>query len=163
MTIVSNTGPLIALAKIDQLTLLAQLFTTVQIPLAVQHELLGRAGPEAARLEEALSQFIQVMTVAELPDVVKDVTSQLDWGEQQALALAYLHRTLLILDERLGRAAARRLGIPVSGSVGVLVEAKTRGLIPAVLPLLKAMRRQGYWLSDDILAQAARLADESQP
>ena len=47
MTIITNTGPLIALAKTDQLTLLQRLFKSVSIPPAVQRELLAKSGPEA--------------------------------------------------------------------------------------------------------------------
>jgi uncharacterized protein len=60
MSAVSNTGPLIALAKVDQLDLLEQLFGQVHIPPAVQRELLARTGPEATRLDNALATFIQV-------------------------------------------------------------------------------------------------------
>ena len=48
MTVVSNTGPLIALAKAAQLPLLERVFGRVHIPLAVHRELLAKSGPEAA-------------------------------------------------------------------------------------------------------------------
>jgi len=50
MAVVTNTGPLIMLAKIDQLTLLQQMFTTVFIPPAVHRELLAKSGPEVDSL-----------------------------------------------------------------------------------------------------------------
>jgi predicted nucleic acid-binding protein len=64
------------------------------------------------------------------------------------------------MDERLGRAAGRRLGLSVTGSAGVLITAKERGLVSAVRPLLDGIRQRGYWLSDELVDAAARLAHE---
>jgi hypothetical protein len=60
MSVVSNTGPLIALAKVDQLELLAKLFGHIYIPPVVHHELLAKTGVETVRLETALLSFIHV-------------------------------------------------------------------------------------------------------
>jgi predicted nucleic acid-binding protein len=57
MTVVSNTGPLVALAKADHLLLLRVLYEEVLIPPAVHRELLAKSGPEAQRLDEALAEF----------------------------------------------------------------------------------------------------------
>lgn len=59
------------------------------------------------------------------------------------------------MDDRQGRIAARRPGLTVSGVVGVLIQAKEVGLIPSVRDVLEEIRRQGYWLSDAVLAAAA--------
>lgn len=160
MAIVTNTGPLIVLAKIDQLGLLQQMFTTITIPPAVQRELLAKSGIEARRLDAALTQFIEIATEPELPATVQVVIDHLDVGEQQAIALAHAKNATLVIDERLGRQAARQLGLTVTGSAGVLIEAKRRGYIPAVKPLLEAARRQGYWLSDELIAIAAKMAGD---
>ncbi|MEA3308291.1 MAG: DUF3368 domain-containing protein [Chloroflexota bacterium] len=88
------------------------------------------------------------------------VTWQLDRGEQQAIALAYHLQAVVVIDERLGRTAARQLALSVTGSVGLLLRAKERGLITEVVPLLESMRRQGYWFSDELLALATCLSGE---
>lgn len=160
MTIVTNTGPLIVLAKINQLALLQQMFTTLMIPPAVHRELMAKSGIEARRLDAALAQFIEVTVEPELPATIQVVIDHLDAGEQQAIALAHAKNTTLVIDERLGREAARQLGLTVTGSAGVLIEAKRRGYIPAVKPLLEAARRQGYWLSDELIAIAAKMAND---
>lgn len=161
MTIVTNTGPLVILAKIDQLGLLQQMFTSVAIPPAVYRELLAKSGAEINRLDAALAQFIEVVAEPELSPTVKIVTDHLDAGEQQAIALAHARNTTLVIDERLGRQAAHQLGLTVTGSTGVLIEAKQRGFIPAVRPLLESARQQGYWLSDELIAIAAKMAGEN--
>jgi uncharacterized protein len=161
MTIVTNTGPLDVLAKIDQPGLLQQIFTSVAIPPAVHRELLAKSGAEASRLDAALTQFIEVVAEPELLPAVKIVTDHLGTGEQQAIALAHARNTALVIDERLGRQAARQLGLTVTGSTAVLIEAKQRGYIPAVRPLLEEARREGYWLSDELMTIATKLAGEN--
>jgi predicted nucleic acid-binding protein len=160
--VISNTGPLIALAKADQLVLLEGLFGHVLIPPAVYRELLAKSGPESARLDEALHGLIEVTPSPPLAPEVKIVTSGLGAGEQQVIALAHEREaSLVIIDERLGRAAARRMGLTVTGLVGVLVRAKEAGLVTTVRPLLEQIRQRGYWLADEIIELATRLAEES--
>jgi predicted nucleic acid-binding protein len=158
--IVTNTGPLIALAKIDRLSLLPQLFNDILTPPAVQRELLAKIGREGSRLDNALSHFIVVTKTPKFPLEVELTTALLDQGERQAIALAYQEKCPLLIDERLGRIAAQRLSLTIMGTVGILLEAKERGLVTAVHPLLQDMRQQGYWLSDKLLATAARIAGE---
>ena len=62
MKIVSDTGPIIGLAKIDQIFLLKKLATEVLIPPFVQKELFGKIGVESDQIDQALSDFIQVIT-----------------------------------------------------------------------------------------------------
>ena len=96
MTVVTNTGPLIMLAKIDQLGLLQQMFGTIAIPPAVHRELLAKSGPEARRLDAAITQFIEITSEPELSPSVQIATDHLDAGEQQAIALAQVQETLLV-------------------------------------------------------------------
>jgi predicted nucleic acid-binding protein len=60
MIVVCDTGPLIALAKLDQISLFKQIFGHVLIPPGVQRELLAKSGPESVRLDDALEDFIRV-------------------------------------------------------------------------------------------------------
>jgi len=56
---------------------------------------------------------------------------------------------------------ARRRGIPVVGVAGVLLAAKRRGLLETVQPILLALSRQGYRLSDALITEVLRLAEEA--
>ncbi|MEJ5310765.1 MAG: DUF3368 domain-containing protein [Anaerolineae bacterium] len=158
--VVSDTGPLIALAKVDQLRLLDALFDKVLIPPAVYRELLAKSGTEADCLDRALQDFIELAPPLQIPPEVTIATLNLDRGEREAVALAYTHKALLIVDERLGRVAARKLGLTVTGVVGIVIQAKMSGLLRAVTPVLEEVRQRGYWLSDDVLDVAARLSGE---
>lgn len=161
MTITSNTGPFIALAKVNQLHLLEQLFSQVYVPPLVHRELLAKVGPETLILDDALARFIQVVPAPPLSPEVKLATLRLDLGEQQAIALAYHLKLPLALDDRLGRIAAQNLKLPVTGLVGILLQAKDRGLITLIQPLLIEIRQQGYWLSDELITVATKLAGEN--
>jgi predicted nucleic acid-binding protein len=161
VSVVSDTGPLVALAKVNQLALLEAMFHEVHIPAAVHHELLAKPGPESARLESALEGFLKLVPSPTLPAAVEMATARLHPGEREALALAYQQDALLLIDDHLGRTAARLLGLKVTGVIGVFVQAKQARLLPSVSPLLTEMRQRGYWLSDEILDVAARWAGES--
>ena len=159
--VVSDTGPLIALAKIDKLYLLGDMFGEVLIPPAVHRELLAKSGPESARLDEALQGFLKSVSAPHVVPEVKLATVRLDCGEREAVALAYERKAMLVVDERLGRMAARGLGLVVTGVIGILIRAKQSGFELSVVPLLEEMRQKGYWLSDNVLAVAAKLAGET--
>jgi uncharacterized protein len=160
MSVVSNTSPLIALAKVDQLGLLETIFEQVYIPSAVQRELWTGNSQEIQRLDRAFSSFIHIKQVVELQIEVQLATRRLEAGEQEAIALAYQLNLPLIIDDRLGRQAARSLSLPISGVAGVLILAKQQGAIPSVKNLLQEIRNNGYWLSDELIGIAARLAGE---
>jgi predicted nucleic acid-binding protein len=161
MTVVSDTGPIVALAKADHLSLLRILYGEVFIPPAVHRELLAKVGPEAERIDEGLAGFLRITPISESPEEVDRLTSSLGAGEQQAICLALQTGGLLVMDDRAGRKAAGRLGIATTGVVGVLLKAKQDGQLPMVGPVLEIIRDEGYWLSDTVVETAMRLAGES--
>lgn len=86
----------------------------------------------------------------------------MDEGEKQAVALASElgEEVLLIIDDYAGRQAARKLGVAVTGLIGLLLLGKERGLVGKIGPLLDELRQAGYWLSDEIIGIAKGLAGE---
>jgi uncharacterized protein len=161
VTVVSNTGPIVAPAKADHLSLLRILYGEVLIPPAVHRELLAKVGPEAQRIDEGLAGFLRVIPISRPPEEVDRLTSGLGAGEQQAICLAHETGGLLVIDDRAGRKAAGELGIPTTGAVGVLLKAKQEGHLSMIGPVLETIRGHGYWLSDAVLEMAMRLAGES--
>jgi hypothetical protein len=90
-----------------------------------------------------------------------DLLSDLDRGEAEVLALAQeLHASLLILDERLARRHARRLGLSLTGTLGVLLRAKEHQLVSAIGPVIEAMRRWGIRLGEPLVQEVLKLAGE---
>lgn len=66
----------------------------------------------------------------------------------------------MLLDDKAGRAAARRLNISITGTVGVLLLAREQGLIDSVGATLEDMRVKGYWLSEEVIDLAKFMAGE---
>jgi predicted nucleic acid-binding protein len=87
----------------------------------------------------------------------------LDPGESAALTLAQeIHAHLLLIDEARGRAAAKALGLRVSGVLGVLLHAKNSGILSVMRPILKELEgKAGFWLSPKARDMALRLAREA--
>jgi predicted nucleic acid-binding protein len=90
-----------------------------------------------------------------------DLLADLDRGEAEVIALAQeLGADLLIIDERLGRRHADRLGFAVTGTLGVLLRAKEQGFIAEVRPLIEELRRQGIHLAEPLVKRTLELANE---
>jgi predicted nucleic acid-binding protein len=94
--------------------------------------------------------------------LVTALQAELDEGEAEAIALAIqLKAHLLLLDERRGRAVASRLGLRFIGLLGVLVEAKQKGYISRVKPLLDHLiAKAGFWVSHQLYARVLREVGE---
>ncbi|MBT9141602.1 MAG: hypothetical protein DDT30_02202 [Dehalococcoidia bacterium] len=162
MKVVSDTGPLIGLAKIDHIFLLKSMAEAVFIPPMIYRELLAKIGPESDRIERALHDFISVNDLAPLGPEIELAIADLDEGEKEAIGLASIlgEDVLLLLDDRAGRKVAEKLNIPTTGLVGLLLLAKGKGLVANVVPLVEELRNNGYWLSDTVINVARRLAGE---
>lgn len=162
--VVADTGPLIALGRVECLKLLHDLYQDVLIPPAVRDELhLGSGRPGARQSAEALEQgWLQVQELsAGSAQALSDLMLVLDPGEAEAILLAEeMNCKFLLIDERKGRAIANRRGVPVVGIAGVLLAAKKRGLIDAVMPILQNMEQAGYRMAAGLTKEIARLARE---
>lgn len=158
--IVCNSGPLIALGGIDRLDLLHDLFGTVCIPVEVAAECLAGGVTKTGREAIQSSPWLQRVDLGTSPDLL--LTSLLDLGESRAIELALkLKAAALLMDEARGRRVARDIySLTVVGTGRLLVEAKRAGLILLVAPLIGAIRTNGYWLSDRIVAEILRQAGE---
>jgi predicted nucleic acid-binding protein len=162
--VVADTGPLIALARAGHLQLLQQLYKEILIPPAVHAELCLESGrPGAKRLAEAIGQGWLFMR--QPPSIsaeqLSELTLILDPGEAEAIALAEeVNCRFLLIDERKGRAVAKRRGVPVAGLAGVLLAAKKGGIIDEVIPIVKCLGEIGYRMSQSLITEIARLARE---
>jgi predicted nucleic acid-binding protein len=119
-------------------------------------------GPESTEIDSALDTFLRVIRPPVAAEGVRAAIAGLDDGEQEVIALAASMDgpVAILLDDHAARSAAKRLGLHVTGSVGILLLAKKRGLVAGVTPLLEEARSKGYWLSDRLVALAKDLAGE---
>jgi len=164
MIVVSNTSPLTNLAAIGQFELLQSLYTQVHIAEGVWDELnaSGQKWPGCLEVMEA-TNWVSRSTVQN-QDLVTTLRQDLDRGEAESIALGLeLDADLILLDEKEGRRIAKRLGLKRVGVAGILLEAKTGGLIKNVQPHLDALRQQaGFYLSEVISQSVLTLANEIQ-
>ena len=161
MIVVSNTSPIINLAVVGQLELLRQLYGQVIIPRAVYDEIVISGAGQPGAVEARTWDWIEVKPVAD-PTRVASLLLELDAGESEAIALALeLGADLLLLDERKGRAVAAHLGVRCLGLLGVLIEAKHNGFVPAVKPVLdRLIQGAGFWIGAALYEHVLRTAGE---
>jgi len=156
---VSNAGPLIHLSWIDRLDLLDELFEEVVVPDGVADEILRTGtdvvGGDAIRAALAAG-WLPVRAVTDKAEVAA-LTANLGQGEAETLVLmAQENGDLLLVDDRRARDEAERRGVPFTGTIGLLREARERGLIEAAHPLVLRLRRMGFWVSGDLVDRLER-------
>ena len=141
--------------------LLLRLFQDVLVPPAVAGEFarLVATVPRFAGL--ALPEGIRQQAATGFPALLRSAVG-LDPGEAAALALAVeIHADAVLLDERRGREVAGQLGLRAIGVLGLLLQAKSAGLLPAVGPVLDALGREaGFWIAEPLRQQVLALAGE---
>ncbi|MBE2201142.1 MAG: DUF3368 domain-containing protein [Anaerolinea sp.] len=156
--VILNNTPLVAFWLLDGLPWLRDLFGEVAIPTAVRYEFLAI---ESVARQEAIvkASWIQTRQLAN-PQQAR-IYVGLDRGESEVLALALEQSArLVIMDERRGRRYAQRLSLPLTGTLGILLLAKERGLITAVSPLIKQLQAGGMYFDTELVARVLELAGE---
>jgi uncharacterized protein len=163
MIVVSDTTALSNLAIVQQLALLQQLYQEVCIPQAVANE-LNQVSSENIVIKAVLDlPWVRVCSVRNFAQVeTLRSDRQLDPGESEAIVLALeLNADRLLIDERLGRREAIRLGLPITGVLGILVAAKQEGLLSAVKPILDDLiYASGFWVSEQLYVEILQSVKE---
>jgi predicted nucleic acid-binding protein len=137
-------------------------YGTVLIPPAVFEELkLRESRPGAAALAGALREaWLIVEAPRPSPDMTK-LEMLLDSGEAEAVVLSRERNCrFLLIDNRKGRKVARRWGVAVVGTGGVLHAAKASGHLEAITPALDDLARVRYRLSADLVTALLKKAGE---
>ena len=162
---VSNSSPLIALALIDHLALLHDLFPVLWIPDAVYREVVLASGAVtnrgARQVEVALDTgWIQRLTVQD-QEAVERLMGRLHRGEVEVVLGAVEYGIpAAVLDDRYARRLAATYRLEYTGTLGLLLLAKRRGLIAEVQPLLDRLMREGFRVSVSLYQNVLRAAQE---
>jgi hypothetical protein len=161
MIVISDTSALSNLALVDHLWLLEAIYQTVIIPDVVASELAAASNPAILSILQLTWIQTQPLTNSELADQLQQDRG-LDAGEANAIALAFeLQADDLLIDERLGRQEAIRLGLSIVGILGILLVAKQRSLIRQVQPVMDALINQaGFRVSPQLYQRILALAQE---
>jgi uncharacterized protein len=162
--VVSDASPIISLSAVGHLDLLRLLYEQISIPDSVRQEILraNSARPGVAELKAA--DWIVTHSV-EYSHLVRTLDGDLDRGEAEAIALAVnLRAEMVLMDERRGRVIADRFGLRVVGVLGILVEAKARGFLPAVGPVMDALLTvANFRVGPTLYLHVLRAAEEWPP
>jgi len=149
--VLTDASPLIGLSIANGLDWLHDLFGEAWMPEEVKREVLPGAG---FRGEEAIHRgleagWLRVWTQPVEPILYPD----LDEGEAACLAIAaaYEGDSLILMDERAGRAIAAELGLKVSGTAAIIGMAKTRGLIPSARKVFETLHQSDFRISARVI------------
>lgn len=125
MIVISDTTPIISLMKTNRLNLLKEMFSIVYIPNAVYMELIENKNysKEAELIKDC--DFIKVIKIEneKSASILMNFTG-LDAGESEAIILADEQQSdVLLMDEHKGRQVAKKMGIVITGTIGILAQA----------------------------------------
>jgi len=150
---VVNASPLILLGKIGHIALLSELSDQVIIPEAVVREI--GAKPDGQGTLATIASLSNMRVEAEIPVSSDLATWGLGRGESQVLALAKATPGCrAVLDDLEARRCAQSMGVPLIGTLGVVLRAKRRGVIPAARPVIEHLLRVGLYASDALIERA---------
>lgn len=147
--VITDSSCFILLEKINALFILRDLFDTILTT------------PEIA--DEFGLPLPKWVTIQKVENIKRqhELSKYVDRGEASAIALAYeTHADFLILDDLEARKFVIKLGLPVKGSAGVILEAKQKGVIPAVKPYLDLMQQTNFRIAGSVINTVLKSAGE---
>lgn len=158
--VLTDASPLIALARVDGLSWLQSLFGVVWMPTEVSAEVLtGFGSPDEQSIRFALeSGWLAVCD----PTPVEPALPELDEGETACIriALANPASSLLLMDERAGRAIAMENGLQVAGTAAVIGMARMRGLVPSAKEVFTRLHKSDFRISVAVIETILRRVGE---
>lgn len=147
--IISDTSCFIILSKIEKLDLLKEVYGEVITTSDIVEE-----------FGEKLPDWIIIKNVTD-KSTQRILELQIDRGESSAIALALeIKNSTLLLDDFKARKIAQQLGISFTGTLGVIIKAKLKGIIPSIKPYLEKIKETNFRISSEIELQALKEAQE---
>jgi predicted nucleic acid-binding protein len=157
MIIVSNTSPIMNLLVIGKSNLLNELYGNIFIPQGVFQELSNMHYQNKIK---NLS-WLKIETVSD-SSLLKSLFFELDKGEAESITLAVEKKSdILLIDERKGRRVADHFQLKFIGLLGILIEAKSKGIIPKVKPILDDLiAKAGFWIDNKLYDYVLEVVEE---
>ncbi len=147
---IADSGPLISLARINQLELLPGLFSKILAPPEVWNEVTVKGQRRPGAFE--ISQITWITIQEPDPQLVRPLNILVDAGEAEAIALAQTTSDcIILLDDSRARRIAERLNIKRIGTVGLLLRAKRSGLIDKIKPHLDALLDNSIYIRQELI------------
>ncbi len=148
-TIISDTSCFIILANIGELDLLQKVYGKIITTIDIANE-----------FGEPLPEWVEIVAVK---DKLKQqiLEMQIDKGESSAIALALeIEDSTLIIDDFKARKIAQQLNLSYTGTLGVIIKAKLKGIIPSIKPLLGKIKATDFRISPEIELLALKESKE---
>jgi predicted nucleic acid-binding protein len=160
--IILNSSPIIHLtAALGGLDLLPELYGGVAVPAEVLMEL--EFGSDKDEIAADVKALPNIDIVERQASISRLLTTELDLGEAAVIQLALdTPGATVVLDDLKARRVARRLGLPITGSLGVLLHAKRAGKLDSVRDAIVRLRARGAWLSEAVAKKALKIAGEEE-
>ena len=147
--IITDTSCLIALTKINVLHLLHELYEHVVITEEIYAE-FGEPLPEWIEIKQVANKKYQQL-----------LENTLDKGEASAIALAIeLEEVLLVVDDLKGRKEAERLGLKITGTLGILFRMKQMGKLSVLKPYLEVLQTDGFRVAPAVIEKILQKSGE---
>ncbi len=158
--VICNTSPLQYLHQLDQLHLLPALVKQVIVPQAVTEEIAAGKEQGINLPNPAALEWVMIQRPASAPAL--PLITDLGPGETEVLMLALeLPDALVILDDGLARRVAEMCGLRLTGTLGLLIDAKRAGLISAVRPLLDQLQALRFFISTETRHAVLKMVGEA--
>ena len=148
--VIVNSTPLIILSSINALDILKQLYGKIYIPYAVFKEVTVKQDSAANQIKKHIDTWIHIEKISSNADK-KIYKSRLHDGEVEVMILAQeKNADLVIIDDNAAKKTAKYLGLPVTGTLGVLLKAKQKGIIDNLAIYIKNMKYHNFYISKEL-------------
>jgi predicted nucleic acid-binding protein len=138
--VIVDTFSLIALEKINLLTILCEIYSEVVLPESIIKEFGNISLPclSIRKVESSLSKLLMI-------------DLNLGRGEAEVISLANKSGLKVIIDDSKARRVAENMGLKITGTIGVLIKAEKLGLMESAYNKAKELRGKGFYVSDELL------------
>jgi predicted nucleic acid-binding protein len=143
--VIVDTSVLISLEKIDLLQILCKIYKEIILPEAVARE-FGNINLECYSSMKVESKLVNLL--------IRDLN--LGRGESEVIALAYETKQKALIDDLKARKVANDLGLPISGSIGVLLKAEKLGIIDSAFKKTQELKDKGFYVSNELLSEISK-------
>jgi predicted nucleic acid-binding protein len=156
MTLVFNASPLIVLAKAGLIDQLLPLADSVWVPQAVANEVCDIKSSTDPATQWLLGKNTLIHPQTQISPFIQ--AWDLGAGESEVISVTEkISGSTAVLDDLSARRCAQAMGIQITGTLGLILLAKRKGLIQSVTPALEAVVAAGLFVSNHHL-DAIRIA-----
>lgn len=157
--VIVNSTPLIVLCGIGRLEILQKMYTEITIPVAVYREVIEKEDSVQEQLKNA-ADWIHIQEIKDHSEK-KMYKAKLHDGEVEVMILCQEQSAdLAIIDDNAAKKTAKYLGIPVTGTLGVLIKAKQRGVVKEIRPIISDLKARGFYISYQVEKMVLECAGE---